>query len=1658
MSEAVVSPRFAYATLVTTDSYVEGALVLLHSLRRTMTPYSIVCLATPSSLSEHSLQRLRAHFDGVIEAELRLSTDDANLDVLGRPDLRSTLTKIQLWDPALFGAWDAICYLDADTLVRQPIDDMFSRFDSWRHERSSDWKQGGLIAAAPDTGWPDCFNSGVLLLAPGYDCYRDLITRAASSSASFDGADQGLLNEHFADWSSASPYRRLPFLYNATANVYYTYRPALQRFGHDVRVVHFIGISKPWHWERSSGGLLHSDSTTSERWRQLVSLWWSIHDECVSGWKHWKGPYDKGLAFGKGYHHITEPPAPLLAHADQDSSAHVDAYGGATTCNQLPQEVPDWEKDWSWAADRVHPLDYSYLTTHANMPEQHGGHEEHSQSHTPHHESSSLSHESHHDSSSKSHDHKDYHDHYERHRGDEEAPNHYYRHHEEIEHHHRYQNCAHEGHTGQHAHQQPRHDQPATPHHQEQPAWMQSQRPWEDVAREGWMHHDEYKPHKYDQAYVDRHIDQPRYEDRYHNRHHGGEHYHWHGSDGGSEYVPMPLPDNQALYEATQVVLQPRDSGNAPYHYQPHWHHSDHHDNATYDSQQQQQHYAGYQEHHYYSHGDHYNPHHEHHQPQMPDARSSRSTSDSSPLHYPQPKSPMIVNPVALWESSEEQSRRRAWAERVRGPLADLQPPADSTVPWLAAPPSADQCILPSTMDLIDSSQLPRETPWKISHVRQRPSSFDENSPTVPPQPTQMGTQFKEGVANDGNAREAAEQLLQRWNEAVIARNLRSQFGNIDPEQILHSIAKVERGTDAIRLETTVSCEAEDSSGERTVYRFTLSSTLDVGGALPAAPQAPLSVPSMQQQQQQGSVSVPGAKQPNPSLTRARSSAVAPEDLYDDNGVDVTVLRQPPNYQEPAMSRRSSFVQLQPLQQNSTRVPMSAMRTGPDYSDQFAESDARYWRLQRQLIDLEMNQRRLDNGAQATPGGPPTSADRNAGGWDDQGSQRLDLESPPTPTRNDKPPGGFDDRPVNRLIRRPSAFSVADPDVLAPLGGQVPSESNPAAGSKNPDPRVRADARSALESTGGIAQRRQRSASSPRLPDESLSLNDSTLPSALNAGVPHVQSPLAAVFDAPNKKPVASGATAGAVSPSLSKRSRSYTALHRIATHNSAQAAAATPIAAKATMHAAFSSSPPVSLQAGGLHVDTDSDADGQEFKPASGRSPTPFPRALFAKSGATASMTSGGGDDDADLDSGQPDQSSKRPDLGLLSIEPRGSGFEPSGIDMSPASAGTPVTLGRQKLRPKINWGDDEDSAVPPENDQSIDAQWLRIINGAPPSRAPILPASAPKDDDRAKTSKSEAALAESQSHPIQAKIQSDDDGAEEAVGTDEMPGLRSLDADEGGDDDDVAQDERELPSITAMSAPVLEPVQNGSPPASPVVPPAPGTRAPPRKLHSTRSFLNLSSREYDTLSDSEVDVTEAELQARFWARAMKPTKSGNSSPYSPGRRKSVVEMSSAISPRDLEEWMQWQGDNAILDRQIPCEPAGTRDDVGDYVCPTSPPASNGASGSRGQTGMFAAADDEGSDSDSSDDDALQMQRPQDAAARGTLGQYLDESAEKRVAAYGEAIATEGADVESECDSCFDSIEYAELVESTKSVSAISSSPIDTGVAMSQLSMDPLQ
>jgi len=256
----------AYVTLATSDAYAFGAATLAASLRRMGTTRHLCCMVTRTGLSPRTRALLNLMFDSLAEVDVFDSNDTANLALMGRPELGMTFTKLACWRLTRF---KKAVFMDADTLVMQPIDDLFDREE---------------FSAAPDVGWPDCFNSGVFVFRPSQDTYERLV-QFALSSGSFDGADQGLLNAFFKDWVT-DPSKRLPFTFNVAfaAAHFYSYLPAFVRFKDEIKVIHFLGAMKPWSFasDPTSGHLvIPSNLTLHALAVQFLELWWSIYNSAV---------------------------------------------------------------------------------------------------------------------------------------------------------------------------------------------------------------------------------------------------------------------------------------------------------------------------------------------------------------------------------------------------------------------------------------------------------------------------------------------------------------------------------------------------------------------------------------------------------------------------------------------------------------------------------------------------------------------------------------------------------------------------------------------------------------------------------------------------------------------------------------------------------------------------------------------------------------------------------------------------------------------------------------------------------------------------------------------------------------------------------------------------------------------------------------------------------------------------------------------------------------------------------------------------------------------------------------------------------------------------------------------------------------------------------
>jgi len=299
--------REAFVTLATSDAYATGAL-LASSLKKVATTRKLVILIT-KGVTASMKTLLEQDFDLVKVVDVFDSEDTVNLQLLKRPELGVTFTKLHCWRLTQF---TKAVFMDADTLVMENIDELFEREE---------------ISAVRDPGWPDCFNSGVFVFTPSDDTYTSLMQHAITTG-SYDGGDQGLLNSYFSNWGFTDMFRHLPYAYNCCSVTFYSYLPALKQFADKVKVVHFIGADKPWSREVPQGGAVRDAVTGLPNFHQY---WWNHYRESIA---HKLQGLNLNLHTGG---HVTSPHHYTTSHHATGTSSH-------TTSGSTPTDrQQDWE-------------------------------------------------------------------------------------------------------------------------------------------------------------------------------------------------------------------------------------------------------------------------------------------------------------------------------------------------------------------------------------------------------------------------------------------------------------------------------------------------------------------------------------------------------------------------------------------------------------------------------------------------------------------------------------------------------------------------------------------------------------------------------------------------------------------------------------------------------------------------------------------------------------------------------------------------------------------------------------------------------------------------------------------------------------------------------------------------------------------------------------------------------------------------------------------------------------------------------------------------------------------------------------------------------------------------------------------------------------------
>jgi lipopolysaccharide biosynthesis glycosyltransferase len=244
--------REAYATVLhSSDRYLCGAIVLAQSIRRAGSTRDLILLHD-HTVSKPALRALTAA--GWTPRKIkRIRNPRAERGTYNEYNY----SKFRLWQ---LTEYDRVVFVDADILVLRNLDALFA------------FPQ---VAAVGNDG--SLFNSGIMVIEPS-TCTFDALIRNRRSIRSYNGGDQGFLNEVFVWWHRLP--RRVNYLKNFWANT--TGERALKErlFRADppeVWSIHYLGM-KPWrcyrdydcNWNVANQRVYASD--------EAHARWWQVYD------------------------------------------------------------------------------------------------------------------------------------------------------------------------------------------------------------------------------------------------------------------------------------------------------------------------------------------------------------------------------------------------------------------------------------------------------------------------------------------------------------------------------------------------------------------------------------------------------------------------------------------------------------------------------------------------------------------------------------------------------------------------------------------------------------------------------------------------------------------------------------------------------------------------------------------------------------------------------------------------------------------------------------------------------------------------------------------------------------------------------------------------------------------------------------------------------------------------------------------------------------------------------------------------------------------------------------------------------------------------------------------------------------------------------------
>lgn len=231
----------AYITLLTTDSFLKGVLLLKKSLDKTHPSYPFYVFITGDKLSQQSINVLKQQqIQYIIDSSAPVTRDLTLIQDKEQQRWLTTFEKLKIFRLTQFSK---IVFLDTDMCVLNNLDSLFERqpFSAVRSRANVHGKDYFS------------FNSGLMVIEPSDELYYNIIeyikpTVEYSTLHNLPCGDQNVLNNYYNDWHLHQELH-LPDGYNVfwgSMGSYFNDGYSIQKSDKRLYIAHFTGKHKPW--------------------------------------------------------------------------------------------------------------------------------------------------------------------------------------------------------------------------------------------------------------------------------------------------------------------------------------------------------------------------------------------------------------------------------------------------------------------------------------------------------------------------------------------------------------------------------------------------------------------------------------------------------------------------------------------------------------------------------------------------------------------------------------------------------------------------------------------------------------------------------------------------------------------------------------------------------------------------------------------------------------------------------------------------------------------------------------------------------------------------------------------------------------------------------------------------------------------------------------------------------------------------------------------------------------------------------------------------------------------------------------------------------------------------------------------------------------------